>query len=133
MRKLKKVPFAFILAAVWAGLKAGNIVLATSSPAGVAILVACFIVMAVEFYKSGDISLHAFGVDLALALLAVVVIACTLTETVIRQGAQNLYLVDLFVTAVVVCDAWVSPFNSFRTALRNWMSNIDAGGHNTDS
>lgn len=115
---IKRIPTAFILVALWAGLRLAGVDLAPGSALGVLFTLFCFLVFVLEFVKSGDITLGVFGLDQAWSVLTLIVATATLTLLV--RDARALSFMDLLIAIVAVCDGWVSPFNSFRTALRNW-------------
>jgi hypothetical protein len=81
-------------------------------------------VLFVEFFKSGDINTASFLLDLIWAVLAVVASTALMTYFLIDiQPAENAWQAvnyfHWFGCAIVLGDAIISPFNSFRTALRN--------------
>lgn len=85
-------------------------------------------VLFVEFFKSGDINVLAFLLDLVWAVTAVVLTTALMTWSLLElnpQGQaagnawQTLNYFHWFGCAIILGDAVISPFNSFRTALRN--------------
>lgn len=76
-------------------------------------------VLFAEFFKSGDISIPSFLVDLLFAVIAVV-IATGLLAYLIFKLDQSPTFFYWFGYAIVIGDAVLSPFNAFRTALRNF-------------
>jgi len=86
---------------------------------GMILLGVCIGVLMAEFYKSGDISLGGFGLDLAFVVVALIVATATTTVLVYGNGWQQLGFADAMVLLITICDSWVPPYNSFRTALRN--------------
>jgi hypothetical protein len=72
----------------------------------------------VEFFKSGDINAAAFLLDLGSAILSLIVATVLLSYLYFRLGqVPNFY--HWFGFAIILGDAILSPFNAFRTALRN--------------
>jgi hypothetical protein len=76
-------------------------------------------VLFAEFFKSGDISTPSFLVDLLFAVIAVI-IATGLLSYLIFKLDQSPTFFYWFGYAIVIGDAVLSPFNAFRTALRNF-------------
>ncbi len=95
---------------------------------GILVTITALAVLVAEFHKSGDISLNAFMRDTAYAVLATIVGTFAITK--LWESGQGLCLPDYLMSVVVLVDAWFSPVNSFRTALRNWSANV--GGPATD-
>lgn len=107
----KQIPYVLLITNIWSiGKLAG---LSTS-------LLLVFAALAVEFFKSGDIGLNTFGMDTAFSVLQV--ICGTVTITLMFCNHKPLTLPDCLLCLVVLADAWFSPFNSFRTALRIFSS-----------
>jgi cation transport ATPase len=79
----------------------------------------CVFVVVIEFFKSGDIRLGPFFLDLLFSVGAVVAGAALLTYMVTHGDGGLPGFHYLLGGAVVLVDAILSPFNSFRTALRN--------------
>jgi hypothetical protein len=86
------------------------------------LLVGCFVILVLEFQKSGDILLRSFRLDLILAIAALV--ATTSVITLLWERG-TFYTIDIFIAGIVLVDAFVSPSNSFRTALRNWQGGVN--------
>lgn len=118
------MPLGFLLALLWAILRLCGIHLAGT--VGLVFVGLCLIALIFEFYRSGDIGLKGFALDLLFAQLAFAIVLVTITTIAMRKGG-DFGAIDAFVTIVIFADAYFSPFNSFRTALRNWAANI--GGH----
>ncbi len=76
-------------------------------------------VLFAEFFKSGDISVASFLSDILFAVIAVVV-ATGLLAYLIFKLEQSPTFFYWFGYAIVIGDAVLSPFNAFRTALRNF-------------
>jgi hypothetical protein len=76
-------------------------------------------VLFVEFFKSGDVSSTLFLLDQLLATVAVIIATALLTFLYFVAGEiPNFFY--WFGYAVILGDAILSPFNAFRTALRNF-------------
>jgi hypothetical protein len=111
------IPWATIVCAVWSAIRLGHyLVLDLATPPGLVLLCAALVALVVEFFKSGDVGLGGFIRDLTLALLTLVAGAVTLTLLVQRD---HVTVLDGIVFTVLVLDAWLSPINAYRTALRN--------------
>ena len=76
------------------------------------------LVLFVEFFKSGDINTWAFLVDLVSAILALIVATVLLSYLYFELGETPTFF-HWFGFAIILGDAILSPFNAFRTALRN--------------
>jgi hypothetical protein len=76
-------------------------------------------VLFAEFFKSGDIGVAVFFADILSAVVAVV-IATGLMSYLIFALKQDTNFFHWFGYAIILGDAVFSPFNSFRTALRNF-------------
>ncbi len=79
----------------------------------------CLFVLFIEFFKSGDISTAYFLSDIFFAVLAVVIATALMSYAVFKLGETPTFYHWLGY-AVIIGDAVFSPFNSFRTALRNF-------------
>ena len=89
-----------------------------SGPLGLGFIGLCVFVVIVEFFKSGDIRLGPFFLDLVFSVGAVVAGTALLTQMVVQDGTPGFHY--LLGGVVLLADAILSPFNSFRTALRNF-------------
>jgi hypothetical protein len=76
-------------------------------------------VLFVEFFKSGDVSSTLFLLDQLLATLAVIIATALLTYLYFVAGKMPNFFY-WFGYVVILADAILSPFNAFRTALRNF-------------
>ena len=76
-------------------------------------------VLFAEFFKSGDINVGSFLVDIIFAVIAVVVATGLLSYLVFNLDQSPTFFY-WFGYVIVIGDAILSPFNSFRTALRNF-------------
>jgi hypothetical protein len=117
MRLFNKIPFTlliigYLLVAHFTGLDMHGM-------AGYIFIGLCVIVLIVEFFKSGDISTAYFLSDIVFAVLAVVLATGLISYLVFKLGETPDFYHWLGY-AVIIGDAVISPFNSFRTALRNF-------------
>lgn len=86
--------------------------------AGYIFLGLCVFVLFLEFFKSGDISALAFLLDLVIAVFSVVVATVLMTYLILKLNQTPTFF-HWFGCAIILGDAILSPFNAFRTALRN--------------
>ena len=117
MRLFNKIPYTllligYLLVAHFTGLDMHGM-------AGYIFIGLCVIVLIVEFFKSGDISTAYFLSDIVFAVLAVVIATGLMSYLVFKLGETPTFYHWLGY-AVIIGDAVISPFNSFRTALRNF-------------
>jgi uncharacterized membrane protein YobD (UPF0266 family) len=117
MRIFNKIPYtlliiAYLLVVHVTGLDMHGV-------AGYIFIGLCVIVLIVEFFKSGDISTAYFLSDIVFAVLAVVIATGLMSYLVFKLGETPTFFHWLGY-AVIIGDAVISPFNSFRTALRNF-------------
>ena len=75
-------------------------------------------VLFVEFFKSGDINAAAFFVDLFSAILSLIIATVLMSYLYFKLGQVPTFF-HWFGCAIILGDALLSPFNAFRTALRN--------------
>lgn len=76
-------------------------------------------VLFIEFFKSGDVSSALFFVDQLFSVSAVIISTVLLTYLfIVENQVPNFFY--WFGYAVILGDAVLSPFNAFRTALRNF-------------
>jgi hypothetical protein len=92
-------------------------------PIGYIFIVFGLFVLFIEFFKSGDISTAAFLTDLVVAVASVIGGAALMTVMLIDER-YSLTFFHWYGAAILVADAILSPFNSFRTAKRN----LELGG-----
>jgi hypothetical protein len=83
-------------------------------------------VLFVEFFKSGDISAAAFLIDIFGAVLSVIVATALMTYIYLATNKPPTFF-HWFGCAVILGDAVLSPFNAFRTALRNLGLGVSTG------
>jgi hypothetical protein len=122
MKTLSKIPFTLILTISWLFLNIGGIDLSASSPFGLSMISLAFIVYMIEFYKSGDIMLRSFMLDLAYAILNLIIVTCYMT--IIIKSGFKICAIDVMISMIALTDIWLSPVNGYRTALRNLSTDI---------
>ena len=77
------------------------------------------VVLFAEFFKSGDISSATFLTDIIFSVIALILATGLLTYMLFGLE-QTPSFFHWFGYAIILGDAIISPFNSFRTALRNF-------------
>jgi hypothetical protein len=77
------------------------------------------VVLFLEFFKSGNIRVAAFFLDLTASVVAVTVGAVLMTYMIAAMH-QTPSFFHWYGAAILLADAILSPFNSFRTAIRNF-------------
>jgi len=92
--------------------------------AGYAFLALCIAILFVEFFKSGDIKLGSFLVDIVSSVVALVIATVLMSYLIFTKGHGETTFFHWFGVAIIVGDAILSPVNAFRTALRN----LEIGG-----
>jgi len=78
----------------------------------------CVLVLFLEFFKSGDIGAAVFFVDLLSAIFALVLATILMSYLIFKLDRMPTFF-HWFGCAIILGDAILSPFNAFRTALRN--------------
>jgi hypothetical protein len=122
LNALGRFPWALLIVlSMWLSYL-GNIDL--SGTVGLIFIGLCVFVLIIEFFKSGDIRIGPFMMDLLFA--AVGLVAASALVTVMVMGGKGLGFHYILGCSVLVIDAILSPYNSFRTALRN----VQLGGDN---
>lgn len=91
-----------------------------SGVAGYIFLALCMIVLFFEFFKSGDVNTYGFLIDLVSAVFALIIATVLMCYMIFAMPDTNPTFFHWFGCAIIVGDAILSPFNSFRTALRNF-------------
>jgi uncharacterized membrane protein YobD (UPF0266 family) len=117
MRIFNKIPYTLLLIAYLLVVHVTG--LDMHGVAGYIFIGLCVVVLIVEFFKSGDISTAYFLSDIVFAVLAVVIATGLMSYLVFKLGETPTFYHWLGY-AVIIGDAVISPFNSFRTALRNF-------------
>ncbi len=87
---------------------------------GYIFLALCMFVLFAEFFKSGDINATVFLIDLVAAVVSTVVATALMTLLLFTETEQGITFFHWFGWVIILGDAIFSPFNSFRTALRNF-------------
>jgi hypothetical protein len=77
------------------------------------------VVLFLEFFKSGDIRTSVFFLDLSASVIAVIVGAVLMTYLITAMHQTPTFF-HWYGAAILVADAILSPYNSFRTAIRNF-------------
>ena len=88
--------------------------------AGFIFLGLCMAVLFIEFFKSGNINAGGFLLDLSSAVLSLIIATVLMCYLYLSPGQPNPTFFHWFGCLVILGDAILSPFNSFRTALRNF-------------
>lgn len=112
-----KIPWTFLIIAYL--LTVHFMKLELSGVVGYVFIALGVLVLFLEFFKSGDISTATFLVDTLTAVTGVIV-ATTLLCYLYFKLDQAPSFFHWFGYVILVGDAIMSPFNSFRTALRNF-------------
>lgn len=86
--------------------------------AGYVFLALCIVILFVEFFKSGDIKLLTFLVDIISSVGALIIATVLMSYLIFKEGKMPTFF-DWFGVAIIVGDAILSPVNAFRTPLRN--------------
>jgi hypothetical protein len=114
---LSKVPW--MLFVILFLIVAEYLQLSLDGPIGYSFITLAVVVLFIEMFKSGDISSVAFLMDLFWAILTIILATALLTYLIFVEGkAPTFYHWIGF--AIIVADGLLSPFNAFRTALRNF-------------
>jgi hypothetical protein len=112
-----KVPWPFLIIIYLAGAQIAQIPL-DGVPGFVLIGLGVFVLFA-EFVKSGDISEKIFLMHILSSVIGLV-IATALLCYLVWKMEQPLTFYHWFGYTILLGDAILSPFNAFRTALRNF-------------
>jgi len=112
-----KVPWTFLIIVYL--VVAHLMKLEMSGVAGYVFIALGVLVLFLEFFKSGDISTATFLTDTLAAVIGVIVGTTLLSYLYFSLGQMPSFF-QWFGYAILVGDAVMSPFNSFRTALRNF-------------
>lgn len=86
---------------------------------GYAFITVAVVVLFIEMFKSGDCSPLSFLLDQFWAVVCVVLASGLLTYLYFVEGKDPTFF-HWIGFAIVLADALLNPFNSFRTALRNF-------------
>lgn len=112
-----KIPWTFLIVIYLVVVQVAGISL-NGVPGYILIGLGVFVLFA-EFFKSGDIGVALFLVDV-IASIAGLVVATILLCYLAWETNQPLTFFHWFGYAILLGDAILSPFNAFRTALRNF-------------
>ena len=123
MSTLSKIPWTLVIILYmvmvhFTGLNMSGI-------AGFIFLGLCMAILFVEFFKSGDINAAGFLLDLSSAIFSLI-IATVLMCYLYLTNEPNPTFFHWFGCLIILGDAILSPFNSFRTALRNFGLGVSA-------
>jgi hypothetical protein len=128
VKKIKLIPLALILVVIWSVLRVNDLV-DFSGTAGVVITIValvCFVVMIVEFFKSGSISIGSFSWDVITAYLATLIGSISLGLIYAKGGFDAFCIPDVFVFLLFSIDGTLSLINTLKVARRDM--SIGAGG-----
>lgn len=112
-----KIPWTFLILIYLAVTQVAGISL-NGVPGFILIGIGVFVLFA-EFFKSGDIGISMFLVDVISSVVGLVV-ATILLCYLAWETDQPLTFYHWFGYAILLGDTILSPFNAFRTALRNF-------------
>ena len=112
-----KIPWTFLIIIYMVVIQATE--LSMSSVPGYVFLALCVFVLFAEFFKSGDIDTAVFLIDIMASVLSVIVATALMTYLIVGLHQTPTFF-HWFGCAIILGDAIISPFNSFRTALRNF-------------
>lgn len=122
MRIVRRFPFAIVLVALWILMELAGASLTLGSIWTWFLVFLAAGCLFVEFYKSGDITLQSFKIDLAWMLAAIVIVAVRVTYDW-SNGVLN--IAQFIVIAVALADGWVSTTNAFRSSQRNIQAGVN--------
>ena len=117
MKFLFLFPWSAVLLALVTGFHFSRIDLQLGSIPSIVVIAGSFIVLVLEFIKSGDIQLKRFIWDLTQSI--VILILATWFYGYLFFCKEPVFFVDYIAYLVLIFDSWLSPINAFRTALRN--------------
>ncbi|MGV8152591.1 MAG: hypothetical protein ACP5OG_05910 [Candidatus Nanoarchaeia archaeon] len=120
---LKYLPLALILIIIWAPLKLNNLINSQATVTLSIIAITCFVVLSIEFFKSGSITLSFFALDVITAFIATVIGTFVFTRSY-TESWSNFSVSDIFVAILIAADGTISIINSFRVARRDWSASI---------
>lgn len=117
LSKISRLPWMLLVIAYLIAMQILGI--SMLGTAGYIFIVLALVVLFIEIFKSGDVGSGAFLLDQFWAILAVILATGLMTYLWIAQDqAPTFYHWIGF--AMIVADALLSPFNAYRTALRNF-------------
>jgi len=86
---------------------------------GYAFITVAVVVLFIEVFKSGDVTPTTFFFDQLWAVVTVVLATALLTYLYFVTGKEPTFF-HWIGYAIILADALINPFNTFRTALRNF-------------
>ena len=114
---VNKIPWTFLIIAYLVVAHTSQTDL--TGVAGYVFIGLAVVVLFLEFFKSGDISTSTFLADIISAVIGVAVATALLAFMYFKlEQTPNFFY--WFGYVIIVGDAIMSPFNAFRTALRNF-------------
>lgn len=117
MSIFSKIPWTLFLIAYLLGVHFSGIQM-DGVPGYIFLGLGVFVLFA-EFFKSGDINSATFLTDIIFSVVSVVLSTGLLTYLLFNLDQTPTFF-HWFGYAIILGDAIISPFNSFRTALRNF-------------
>jgi hypothetical protein len=121
MKNWQRIPYVLIMLIGWAIMRYLEVDMSAGSVASTVLVIVSFLVLIAEFYKSADVGLRTFKIELAVTVFTTIVATILITRLV---SFEDIHLGDVVLGIVVLCDAWISPVTSFAMALRNIQGNI---------
>ena len=112
-----KIPWTFLILIYLVVTQVAGISL-DGVPGFILIGIGVFVLFA-EFFKSGDIGISLFFFDVLTSVIGLI-IATILLCYLVWETNQSLTFYHWFGYAILLGDTILSPFNAFRTALRNF-------------
>ncbi len=112
-----KIPWTFLIIIYL--VVAHNMKLDMNGVPGYVFIGLAVLVLFLEFFKSGDISTSTFFIDTFSAVASVIIATFLLSWLYFKLGQKPDFF-HWFGYAILLGDAIMSPFNAFRTALRNF-------------
>jgi len=116
---MNKIPWTFLIIGYLIGAEVVGITDLSGVSGYIFLGVAVFVLFA-EFVKSGDINTTVFALDMLWAVTGVILATGLMCYLWWEVPDRNPGFFHWFGYVLVVGDALFSPFNSFRTALRNF-------------
>lgn len=117
MSLFNKIPWTFLILLYLVVTQIAGVSL-NGVPGFILIGIGVFVLFA-EFFKSGDIGVSLFLVDVITSVAGLVTATILLCYLAWEMG-QSLTFYHWFGYAILLGDTILSPFNAFRTALRNF-------------
>lgn len=117
LNTLSKVPW--MLFVILFLIAAEYFQLSLDGPVGYTFITLAVVVLFIEMFKSGDVSSVAFLMDLFWAIISIILATALLTYLGFIEGKEPTFY-HWMGFAIIVADGLLSPFNAFRTALRNF-------------